>query len=149
MTNPKLNHFYEFEELFALPQTIKILRWGRVLDLYLPTAVCLTKPGFHVPRVARAYRTEHYAKDGVIFSCTEVRTKLGYERSSLCEIVEAGYKPLYLYEYWEDSGSDGHLNYDHRGYIWSTTEIPEDGVYPEDCIRSIYNDWYYAKKDAK
>jgi len=49
---------------------------------------------------------------------------------------------VYLWEVWTDSGEDGHIGYEHRGYVLSTLE-PEGECYPVD----IFLPWNWPKED--
>lgn len=138
MENPPrllLNKFYSIEEFLKLPQTLKILQWGRVFDLYLPTARVSTKPEIFVPKVARAYSTSHFWSGSKIVTYDELHA---LRRAETGTFNGTSYEDaIYLFEYWEDNGSDGHVEYTHRGYIFSTILFP-DSIYPESELNDLY-----------
>ena len=134
-TMPFLNKFYTIRDFHKLSVVMYILEWGRIFDLYLPTARVFTTPELSIPKVARAYTTSHYYMGGRIVSYDDMRAKRIAESGTFKG--SAYEKAVTLFEYWEDKGSDGHIAYRHSGYIFSTLTL-SDSTYPEHSLQDLY-----------
>ena len=142
-----LNSYYTIKEFLELPQALHILSWSRKFDLYLPTECVIATPSIQVPRVARAYTTNflYFRKDVITYDDfnTEQRKKPSANRTAAYDVPS-----VHLFEYWEDDGDDGHVNYSHRGYFFSTFDKFQDRQYPVDYLRDLYHEWRMGVEDA-
>jgi hypothetical protein len=82
---------------------------------YLPTQRVVSEPKFIVPTQAKAWRLYLFVIDGKVLDYhTLLKTTDDFRGTAQFEANQ-----LWLTEYWEDQGSDGHTNYRHRGWSYS------------------------------
>ena len=94
---------------------------------YLPTEVVVTEPGIVTPQVGRYYETDHYLRGTDILTYLQLCKLPGFNGTRL-------ETEIFLYEVWADYGSDGHTNYELRGWAL-VTEKREDPL-------NLYNELY-------
>lgn len=139
MTNtiPKLNCFIPLAD-FDRPE---LLRSGGTVELWLPTEMVVYCPETVAPRVARVYQVPWWAHDGKVLSYEELRALPGF--------IGTGYHDgVLLWEIWHDNGSNRHVEYDHEGYVfWSSQDhpVPENRQYS----RTVYMDARYPEETAR
>jgi len=118
-----------------LAQFASMLGNSLLCELYLPTAWVITTPQICVPNRNRVYCTYLYvAHDGSIVDYQKLREMTPNFKGS-------SYAPsIYLWEIWEDEGSDGHTEFTLDGYMFLTDqklEPPKNMVYPLEKMREI------------
>ena len=94
---------------------------GRVTQYPLPTEIVLHEAGFHVPDMARVYRTEllvHTNSKGRTSVLTDKQATdiFGYDTRDKCvEVI--------LAEVWYNDGDDGHTHFFLHGWVFLTQEM--------------------------
>ena len=101
-------------------------------QLYLPTEWVITKPQICEPLMARVFKRDLYLSDGEAVTYDEIRRKSGGQ-----PVYTSDLTAVYFWEVWEDQGDDGHVDFMHRGYMFSTIDLPSDRVYPLDEMRLL------------
>ena len=125
-----VNNFISIEELCKVPALVRFLSY-RCFHLAVPTEFVVTEGYSRIvsPNQARAFKTELFYYNDEVMTYNQLRQLPGFSGSS-------HYSELFLFEYWEDEGSDGHVAFTHRGYIL-THEIKEFNKYPERQLDAI------------
>ncbi len=130
-----IDRFIDFDGFCSNQYRVDMLRWCKKFYMNVPTACIVEDPRWVVPLQARGFCTSRYISGGVILDYKELiarsGAKTGDARVNLAILSE-----ICLYEYWADEGSDGHMDYQHLGYVFCAGLRYEDGAYP---VKEILN----------
>lgn len=106
---------------------------GVFCRFYLPTEVVIKSPEVVYPYEARAYRTGLYIWKGKICDYKTILLNK-VDDKDMCSREE-----IVLVEAFYDNGSDGHINFIQKGYVYMKGSDLDPPRYPDAMDRFVYD----------
>jgi hypothetical protein len=122
-------------ELYQEPP-INFLR-VRFEQIVLPTEIVLRNLTPPLPRLARVYETKFWIERKAegspvrLIADADIRRLIRHDDKTWWETKE-NYEQVKLLEYYENSGDDGHMDMEMRGWVF---------VRESDAYSTVYTDW--------
>lgn len=90
----------------------------------VPTVFSIDTAQMCAPKQARMIRTDLRAYRGKVYTETQICGILGWER------VREDAEEVLLAEFWENTGDDGHIEYQHAGWLFITQKMYDEASKP-------------------